>query len=103
MKRHFEENPYADKEWMAIAHHLRRHAYTLSDNLHFMDAEPEKAELNREYTVSLAASAYTTIAACEAVLASVPKDVRKEAKANAEEFIGCSAEPIMELLSEIFR
>ena len=103
MKRHFEDNPYEDMEWMGIAHRLRKSAYVLSDNLHFMDAEPEAVEGNRRYTVNLAASAYMTIAACEAVLASVPKDVRKEAKADAEEAIGLSANPIRELLSEIFR
>lgn len=103
MKRHFEENPYADKEWMGIAHHLRVHVSALSDNLHFMDAEPEKVEEDRKYTVNLARSAYMTIAACEAVLASVPKDVRKEAKADAEERVALSANPIRELLSGIFR
>lgn len=103
MKRHFEENPYADKEWMGIAHHLREHVSALSDNLHFMDAEPEKVEEDRKYTVKLASSAYTTIAACEAVLASVPKDVRKEAKADAVEVIERKANPFLGILSEIFR
>lgn len=103
MKRHFEENPYADKEWMGIAHYFRESAANLSDNLHFMDAEPEKVEEDRKYTVNLARSAYMTIAACEAVLASVPKDVRKEAKADAEERVASSADPFRELLSGIFR
>lgn len=103
MKRHFEENPYEDMEWMGIAHRLRKSSYVLSDNLHFIDAEPEAVEENRRYTVNLAASAYMTIAACEAVLASVPKDVRKEAKADAEEAIGLSADPFREILSEILR
>lgn len=103
MKRHFEENPYADKEWIGIAHHLRVHVSALSDNLHFMDAEPEKVEEDRKYTVKLASSAYTTIAACEAVLASVPKDVRKEAKADAVEVIERKANPFLGILSEIFR
>ena len=103
MKRHFEENPYEDMKWMGIAHRLRKSSYVLSDNLHFMDAEPEAVEGNRRYTVNLAASAYMTIAACEAVPASVPKDVRKEAKADAEDAIACSADPVMEILREIFR
>lgn len=103
MKRHFDENPYADMSWMDTAHVLRKHASTLSDNLHFMDAEPEAVEKDREYTVGLAASAYTTIAACEAVLASVPKDVRKEAKSNAEGAIRFNADPIGGILSEMLR
>lgn len=103
MKRHFEDNPYEDMEWMGIAHRLRKSAYVLSDNLHFMDAESEKVEEDRKYTVKLACSAYTTIAACEAVLASVPKDVRKEAKAEAEECVACEADPLMGFLSGIFR
>lgn len=48
-------------------------------------------------------SAYTTIAACEAVLASVPKDVHKEAKSNAEGAVERNADPFKGLLSEIFR
>lgn len=103
MKRHFEENPYADKEWMDIAHHLRRNSSALSDNLHFMDAEPEAVEEDRKYTVKLASSAYTTIAACEAVLASVPKDVRKEAKADAEERVALSADPFIGIINEMLR
>lgn len=103
MKRHFEENPYVDEDLMNIAHHLRKSAANLSDNLHFMDAKPEKVEEDRKCTVNLACSAYTTIAACEAVLASVPEDVRKEAKADAVEVIALKANPFARILSEILR
>ena len=103
MKRQFEENPYEDMEWMSIAHYFRESAANLSDNLHFMDAEPEKVEEDRDLTVKLACSAYMTIAACEAVLASVPKDVRKEAKADAVEVIALKANPFARILSEIIR